>query len=52
MGASFADALLAYAMRAMEATEIERDHKSLLEEHLEKEREGLEELERHGALLD
>ena len=57
---SYADALLAYAMRAVEAkktveekaAEIERAYDSLLEEHLEKEREWLEELERHGALLD
>ena len=49
-----------YVMRAAEAkttieekvAEIERTHDSLLEEHLEKEREWLEELERRGALLD
>ena len=60
MSASYADALLAYAMRAVEvketmeekAMEIERGHDSLLEERLEKEREWLEELERRGALLD
>ena len=60
MSVSYADALLAYAMRAMEAkktmeekaAEIERAHDSLLEERLEKERESLEELERRGALLD
>ena len=56
MGASCADDLLAYAMRAMEAekpteekaAEVERAHDSLLEEQLEKEREWLEKLERHG----
>ena len=60
MSASFADALLAFAMRAVEAkktmeektAEIERAHDSLLEERLEKEREWLEELERLSALLD
>ena len=60
MSAFYADALLAYAMRAVEAkktmqekaAEIERAHDSLLEERLEKEREWLEELERHDALLD
>ena len=34
------------------AAEIERAHDSLLKERLEKEREWLEELERHDALLD
>ena len=60
MNSSYADALLAYAMRAVEAkrtvekevAEIERAHDSLLVERLEKEREWLEELERHGALLE
>ena len=60
MSASYADALLAYAMRAVEAkrtmeekaAEIGRAHDSLQEERLEKEREWLEELERRGALLD
>ena len=60
MSASYADVLLAYAIRAMEAkktmkekaAKIERAHDSLLGEHLEKEREWLEELERRGALLD
>ena len=60
MSMSYADALLAYATRAVEAkktmeektAEIERAHDSLLEERLEKERERLKELERHGALLD
>ena len=60
MSASHASALLAYAMRAVEAintmeqkaAEVERAHDSLLEERLEKEREWLEELERRGALLD
>ena len=56
MGASCADDLLAYAMRAMEAekpteekaAEVERAHDSLLEEQLEKEREWLEKLETRG----
>ena len=56
MGASCADDLLAYAMRAMEAekpteekaAEVERAHDSLLEEQLEKELEWLEKLERRG----
>ena len=60
ISAPYADALLAYAMRAVEAkktmedkaAEIERAHDSLLEESLEKEREWLEDLERRGALLD
>ena len=60
MSASYADALLAYAMRAVEAkktmekkaAKIERAHDSLLEERLEKERVWLEELGRHSALLD
>ena len=60
MSTSYADALLVYAIRAAEAkttieekvAEIERTHDSLLEQHLEKEREWLEELERCGALLD
>ena len=57
MSASCADAMLAYALRTVEAkrteeeeaTEIERAHGSLLEERLEKERKWLKELERHGA---
>ena len=57
---SYADALLAYFMRAVEAkktseekaAEIERAHDSLLEERLEKERKWLEELERRDTLLD
>ena len=56
MGASCADALLAYAMRVMEAekpmeektAEVERAHDSLLEEPLEKAREWLEKLGRRG----
>ena len=56
MGASCADDLSTYAMRAMEAekpmeekvAEVERAHDSLLEEKLEKEREWLEKLERRG----
>ena len=60
MSASYADTLLAYVMRTVEAemtveeeaAEIERAHDSLLEERLKKERERLEELERRGALLD
>ena len=56
MGASCADDLLAYAMRAMEAekpteekaAEVERAHDSLLEEQMEKEREWLEKLEGRG----
>ena len=59
MSAFYENALLAYAMRAVEAkttmeekaVEIEQDHDSLLEERLEKEREWLEEVERRGALL-
>ena len=59
MNASYADALLAYAMREMEAKKtleekaagIERAYDSLVEERQEKERELLEELERCGALL-
>ena len=55
-----AGALLAYAMRSVEAkrtveeeaAKIERAHDSLLVERLEKEREWLEKLERHGALLE
>ena len=58
--ASYADALLAHAMRTVEAkrtveekaAEIERTHDSLLEERLEKELEWLEELERRDALLE
>ena len=58
MGASCADDLLAYAMRAMEAekpteekaAEVERAHDSLLEEQLEKEREWLEKLERRAGI--
>ena len=57
--ASCADALLAYAIRTVEAKrtieeeaeEIERAHDSLLEERLEREGEGLKELERRDALL-
>ena len=60
MSASYADALLAYAIRTVEAkktmeekaAEIERAHDSLLEERLENEREWVEKLERIGALLD
>ena len=60
MRASYTDALLAYTLRAVkakktteeEAAETERAHDSLLKECLEKEREWLEELERHVALLD
>ena len=60
MSASYTDALLAYVMGTVEAkrtmekeaTEIERTHDSLLEEHLEKEREWPEELEASGALLE
>ena len=61
MRACYADALLAYTLRAVkakktmeeEATENERAHDSLLlETHLEKELERLEELERRVALLD
>ena len=60
MSAFYADALLAYAMRTVEAkktmeekaAEIERTRDLLLEERLEKEREYLEELKRRGALLD
>ena len=60
VSASYADDLLAYAMRTVEAkrtveeeaAEIERAHDSLLGEHLEKERDWLEELERRGALPD
>ena len=56
MGASCANDLLAYVMRAMEAekpteekaAEVERAHDSLLEEQLEKAREWLEKLERRG----
>ena len=59
MSATCADALLAYAMRTVEAkrtvedeaAEIERAYDSLLEERLEKEGEWLEELERRGAIL-
>ena len=46
---SYADALLAYAMRT---AEMERAHRSLLEERLEKEHERLAELERRAALLE
>ena len=60
MSASYADAMLVYVMRAVEAkktmeekvAEIERAHDPLLEGRLEKKREWLEELERRGALLD
>ena len=56
MGASCADDLSAYAMRAMEgekpmeekAAEVEQAHDSLLEKQLEKAREWLEKLERRG----
>ena len=59
MSASYADALLLYAMRAVEvkgaveeeAAEIEQAHDYPLEERLEKELEWFEELERRGALL-
>ena len=59
MSASYADALLAYAMKVVEAkktmeekaSEIERGHDSLLKERLEKERERLQELERRGGLV-
>ena len=60
MSASYADTLLVYAMRTVEAkkaveeeaAQIEQGHDSLLEERLEKEREWLEELERRGTLLE
>ena len=60
MNASYADALLAYTINAVEAkrtveeeaAEIERAHDSLLEERLEEEREWLKKLERRGALLE
>ena len=60
MSTSYADALLAYTMRTVEAkgaveeeaVEIEQARDSLLEERLEKEREWLEELKRRGALLE
>ena len=60
MSASCADALLAYAMKTVEAkrsaeeeaAEIERAHYSLLKERLEKKREWLEELEGRGTLLE
>ena len=60
MSLSCVDALLASALRAVEAqrtveeeaAEIERAPDSLLVERLEKEREWLEQLERHGALLE
>ena len=59
MSASYADALLAYAIKTVEAkrtvedeaADIERAHDSLLKERLEEEREWFEELERRGALL-
>ena len=57
---SYVDALLAYAMKIVEAkrnveeeaVEIERAHDSLLEVRLEKKREWLEELKRRGTLLE
>ena len=60
MSASNADALLAYAMRTVEAkstveevaAEMERAHDSLLEECLEKKREWPEKLERRVVLLE
>ena len=66
ISASYANTLLVYAMRTVEAkrtaeakktvkdkaAEIERSHNSLLEKHLKKEHEWLEELERRGALLE
>ena len=60
MNLSYADTLLAYPMKTVEAkrtveeqtAEIERAHPSLLEERLEKEREWLEELERRDVLLE
>ena len=60
MSASCADALLAYTIRTVETkrtveeegAEIKRAPDSLLEERLEKEREWVEELKRHGALLE
>ena len=60
MNASCVDALVTYVMRTVEAKgtmeeeieETERVDDSLLEEHLEKDREWLEELERRGALLE
>ena len=61
MSASYANALLAYAIRAVEAKNAIEEkapkheraaHDSLLEERLEKEREWLEEFEGRGALLD
>ena len=60
MSASYVDALLAYAMRTVEAkrtveekaAKSKQAHNSLLEERLEKEREWPEELERRGALLE
>ena len=58
MSASYADALLAYAIRAVEAkktmemaTKIERAYDSPVEERLEKGPQWLEELERPCALL-
>ena len=59
MSASCSDAMLAYALRTVEAkrteeeeaTKIERAYDSLLKERLEKEREWLEELERHSATV-
>ena len=60
ISASYADVLLVYTMRTIEAkmivkeetAENERAHDSLLEERLEKEREWPEELKRRGALLE
>ena len=60
MSASYADTLLAYAVRTVEtkrtmeeeAAEIEQTHDSLLEERLEKERECLKNIERRGVLLE
>ena len=61
MSAFYADALLAYAIRAVEAKNAMEEkapkheraaHDSLLEERVEKEREWFEEFEGRGALLD
>ena len=60
MSASYTDAVLALAMRAVEvrkameekAAEIEGAYGSLLEERLEKESEWPKELERRSALLE
>ena len=61
MSAFYKDALLAYAIRAVEAKNAMEEkapkheraaYDSLLEERLEKEREWFEEFEGRGALLD